>query len=84
MHYHKMHRYLQGAPPKFLDLLNNWSQGYCVQTALNTSFALLSPLENRRQLCVCFDLKSAVKSCRRTIDVYSLLLQIRWLWLVSG
>ena len=27
---------------------------YCVQTALNTSFVLLSQLEDRRQLCVCF------------------------------
>ena len=31
-----------------------WSQGYCVQTALNTSFALLLLLENRRQVCVFF------------------------------
>ena len=45
------------------NLRENWSQGYCVQTALNTSFALLSQLEIRRQLCVCFD--SAVKSSRR-------------------
>ena len=27
----------------------------CVQTALNTRFALLSQLENWRQLCVCFE-----------------------------
>ena len=31
----------------------NWS--YCVQTALNTSFALKMQLTIRRQLCVCFD-----------------------------
>ena len=37
------------------NLRKNSSPGYCVQTALNTSFAILSQLENRRQLCVCFD-----------------------------
>ena len=53
-----------GRPAKFYireytsgNLRKHWSQGYCVQTALNTSFALLSQLENRRQLCVCFDSK---------------------------
>ena len=29
------------------------------QTALTTNFALLSQLENRRQLCVCFDPKDS-------------------------
>ena len=36
-------------------LRKNWSQGYCVQTALNTSFALLLLQQAiRRQLCICF------------------------------
>ena len=48
------------------NLRKNWNQGYCEQTALNTSFALLPQLENRRQLCVCYDLKSSVKSSWRT------------------
>ena len=33
-------------------LRRNWGQGYCVQTALNTSFALLSLVEDRRRLCL--------------------------------
>ena len=31
--------------------------GYCVQTALNTSFVLTMQLINWRQLCFCFDSK---------------------------
>ena len=43
------------------NLGKNLSQGYCVQTALNNSFALVSQLANQR-LCVCFDSEAAVKS----------------------
>ena len=53
------------------NLRKNWSQGFCVQTAMNTSFALRSQLENRRQLCVCLTPKSAVKSSRRTRRMFS-------------
>ena len=49
----------------------NRSQGYGVQTELNTSFALISQLAIRRQLCVCFGLESADKP-----DVYFPILQI--------
>ena len=47
-----------------------WSLGYCVHTALNTSFALLSQLKNRRQLCVC--LASKVSCLAGEPDVYIL------------
>ena len=39
------------------NLRKNLSQGYCVQTALTTSFALLSQMAIRIQLCICFDSK---------------------------
>ena len=42
-----------------------------VQTALTTSFALLSQLENRRQLAFVLTPKSAVKSSRRTKRIFS-------------
>ena len=54
------------------NLRKNWNQGYCEQTALNTSFAPLSQLENRRQLCVFLTPKSAFKSSRRTRRIFSL------------
>ena len=50
------------------------SQVYCIQTTLNTRFALLSQLENRRHLCVCFD---SAKSAAGEPDVYSLLLHFK-------
>ena len=54
-----------------------WSQGYCVQTALNTSFALLLLLENRCQVCVFFIsfLLQSQLNLAGEPDVYSLLLQ---------
>ena len=49
--------------------IKNWNQGVCVQTALNSSFALLS------QLTINFSFvltpKSAVKSSRQTRRIFS-------------
>ena len=47
-----------------------WNQGYCVQAALNISFALLSQLTDRRHFCVCFDFR-AVESSRQTRRIFS-------------
>ena len=56
----------------------NWSQGYCVQTALNYQFWLSLAVWKSRQLCVCFDsAKAASKSVNLAgePDVYSLPIQ---------
>ena len=53
-----------------------WNQGYCLQTALNTSFALLSRLAIRRQFWVCFWLQSQLLNLTHKPDVYSLQLYI--------
>ena len=58
------------------NLRENRSQGYCVLTDLDTSLALLSQLENWRQLCVCFD--SKILNLAGEPDVYSQLLQFFW------
>ena len=47
-----------------------WSQGYCVQTALNVSFVLLSLLENRRQCCVNFDFSLLFNHGNQTYILY--------------
>ena len=39
-------------PVEHMSERKNWSQGYCLQAALNTGFASLSQLAIRRQLCV--------------------------------
>ena len=51
--------------------LENIRQGYCVQTVLNASFALLSQLVIRRQLCVMSTPKSTGKSSRQTSRIFS-------------
>ena len=57
------------------NLTKNWSWGYCILTALNTSFALFSQMAIRRQLCDRFDSKVSC-DLEDKPDVYSLLLQI--------
>ena len=51
----------------------SWSQGHCVQSALNTSFASTLQLPIRRQLGVCFDSQSQLLNLADKPDVYSML-----------
>ena len=46
--------------------------------SVNTTFAHLSQLKNRRQPCVCFDSKVSQLNLAGEPDVYSLLLQNLW------
>ena len=47
------------------NLCKNWSQGYCVQTALKTSFALLGSRQIGVNFVFVLTPKSAAKSSRR-------------------
>ena len=52
-------------------LLKNWSQGYCVQTALNISFALSWSWQFGVIFTLVLNPKSAVKSSRQTWHTFS-------------